>query len=146
MIFFDRMAFLTEAKSIPWPVNRRKESPRYQRYCEIFSLRTASMARAPLSRQFPWPKPLPSGLPLHYFCVCTKAHKALQTKPEGLSAWCMVCDRGPGGLALEVWSSTLGAQLKLGVNNLRGSWGRRLPSIPTNMGYSKAVLSVRLWC
>lgn len=36
--------------------------------------------------------------PLRYFCVCTKAHEALQTKPEGLSGWCMVFDRGPGGL------------------------------------------------
>lgn len=140
MIFFDRMAFLTEAKSIPWPLNRRKESPRYQRYCEIFSWRTASMAGALLSCRFTWPKPFTS---LFIISVCAQRHtRPSRQNLEGClhGVWNQeVC---PGGVIQQH-----GSQLKLGVTNSGSSWGRRFPSAHTHMECSQAVvLSVRFWC
>lgn len=58
-----------------------EESPRYQSYCEIFSLRTASMAGAHLSRQFTRPKPLTS----HFIIsVCAQRH----TRPSRQNLQC----------------------------------------------------------
>lgn len=87
--------------------------------------------------------------PLQASSLFLCAHKGTQGPPDKTwRAVCMVYDLwyGTRRSALEVWFSSTGVHLKLGVSNLGGSWGRRFSSAHTHVEYSQVVLlSVRFW-